>query len=255
MKAYIQKYEHEGLVLTKEENSVLAHCIVNDIQIVRWSDANEISHLLDANDVVIGSITGIHDLLSLLGLETPTNTDYPKCLSEFLLRDIRLTTASELLFRVAVEGECLFSKPLKLKLFTGKVFTPVDGLTLLRNLPPEEPVYISSILEWEAEFRVYISKSEILAACRYDDNPKEELEINMDVVRKAIVLLNESENAPTSYTLDFGLTKSGETALIEMNDGYALGKYKGISDKDYFNFIADRWYEITESYFKNKEQK
>lgn len=255
MKVYIQKYEHDGTMLTKEENSVLAHCIVNDIPIIRWENAIDICEILEANDVVLGSITGMHDLFSLLGLNEPANTDYPECLSQFLMRDIKLTTASELLFRVAVDGECLFAKPLKLKLFTGKVFTPVDGLSLLRSLEPEEPVYISSIVEWEAEFRVYISNSKILASCRYDNNPNDDLEINMNVVRKAIKILTKNNGAPCSYTLDFGLTKSGETALIEMNDAYSIGKYKGISDKDYFNFIADRWYEITENNYQNKEQK
>ena len=34
---------------------------------------------------------------------------------------------------------------------------------------------------------------------------------------------------------------SNTTCLVEVNDGYSLGRYKGLSGKDYTDLLITRW--------------
>ena len=62
-----------------------------------------------------------------------------------------------------------------------------------------------------------------------------------EVIRKAV---QDYKTAPAGYSLDFGLTDTGKTLLIEVNDGYALGSY-GLFYIDYAKLLAARWAELT----------
>lgn len=64
---------------------------------------------------------------------------------------------------------------------------------------------------------------------------------NYKVVENAIL---EYKSAPNGYAIDFGLTDKGETLLIEVNDGYALGHY-GLFSLDYAKLLSARWAELT----------
>ena len=64
---------------------------------------------------------------------------------------------------------------------------------------------------------------------------------NYLAIKKAV---QEYKTAPAGYSLDFGLTDTGKTLLIEVNDGYALGSY-GLFYIDYAKLLAARWAELT----------
>ena len=70
------------------------------------------------------------------------------------------------------------------------------------------------------------------------------LQVNFEVVKEAIKAF-ENQGAPNAYGIDFGVLESGETALVEVNDAYALGAY-GITGEDYTRLILTRWKELTQ---------
>lgn len=45
------------------------------------------------------------------------------------------------------------------------------------------------------------------------------------------------------YAIDFGVLSTGETALVEMNDGFAVGAYS-IDAANYTDTIAPRWVQL-----------
>jgi hypothetical protein len=59
-------------------------------------------------------------------------------------------------------------------------------------------------------------------------------------------VLDDSGEAPAGYGIDFGLLSSGETALIELNDGYSLGSYD-LDSADYTDLLIARWEELVGS--------
>lgn len=60
------------------------------------------------------------------------------------------------------------------------------------------------------------------------------------VVEAAVRLYQASGQAPSACGIDFGVLESGQTALVEADDGYALGAYE-ISSGLYYELIAKRW--------------
>jgi hypothetical protein len=99
------------------------------------------------------------------------------------------------------------------------------------------------VVKWRNEYRVYVLKNEMLSVCQYDEGCDEEM-IDLKVVNDAIKLLKNSSDNKISYAFDWGLLSTGETALVESNDAWSIGAYKGISYEDYFCFLKYRWKEI-----------
>ena len=64
-----------------------------------------------------------------------------------------------------------------------------------------------------------------------------------EVIKRAV---RDYKTAPAGYSLDFGVTDTDKTLLIEVNDGYALGSY-GLFYVDYAKLLAARWAELTET--------
>ena len=59
----------------------------------------------------------------------------------------------------------------------------------------------------------------------------------------AIEILERSRNAKAAYGIDFGVLAQGDTALIELNDGFSLGSY-GLDQSVYADLIVARWTEL-----------
>ena len=50
-------------------------------------------------------------------------------------------------------------------------------------------------------------------------------------------------NNPKAYCIDVGILDNGETALIEINDAFSIGKYS-MSNEVYAELLITRWNEI-----------
>jgi hypothetical protein len=75
----------------------------------------------------------------------------------------------------------------------------------------------------------------------------------MAVVEEAVQILFESKEGAelTGCALDFAVMQrlingeeTRETCLVEVNDGYSLGRYEGLSGKDYTDLLVARWAQL-----------
>jgi hypothetical protein len=64
-----------------------------------------------------------------------------------------------------------------------------------------------------------------------------------EVVSELVRTLNTSGQATAGYGLDLGVLSSGQTALVERNDGFSLGSY-GLDPTLYTELILARWCEL-----------
>jgi hypothetical protein len=166
----------------------------------------------------VGTVEFFAAVLKLHGIDIPEHISYPKCLhkKEFLQRKIRTGIFSD-----AMDHE--FVKPrYDIKKFTGDL---VKNLPLDLFIEHAYPVYISDPVEFVSEWRYYIVNNKIMGAGRYDDGADEAPKPDINLIQKALDLMRTHSLA--GYALDFGVLSTGETALIEANDGWALGFYKG----------------------------
>lgn len=107
------------------------------------------------------------------------------------------------------------------------------------NWEHDVPVWCSEPVQFITEWRGFIRYGKILDARHYRGTW--EKMPDPEVIRKAV---QDYKTAPAGYSLDFGLTDTGKTLLIEVNDGYALGSY-GLFYIDYAKLLAARWAELT----------
>ena len=198
-------------------------------------------------DVFCGSITGCRMIWQKMSVVAPTIEDYPAELSEYMNRTVRKSTLKHFSQGLRDNELCgdnieYFIKPIKNKLFTGNVFR--DSSEFFAKFGYDEysmstEIYVSTPVKFVSEYRVYCHNGHILDMYRYDGDWK----IFPDV--KIVEEMHKKVNTkmPVSYSIDVGVDDNGNTLLVEVNDGYALGNY-GLAPREYAAFLRDRWFEI-----------
>lgn len=191
----------------------------------------------------VGSFGFVREAMHIGGLVEPVNLSYPDSAKPFLHRMVRQCNAGEVIGRV-------FVKPVATKLFTGFVFDTMqereaysahdqeqyDGFM---ELAAGEKVFISEPVEWLSEWRFYVAKGQIIGQARYDQNESEDAPVpKFETVKSCIQALAFEH----PYAVDFGVLSSGETALVEVNDAWAIGLYgSALPPRTYLAFLQERW--------------
>lgn len=200
----------------------------------------------------VGSVEFMRRALALAGIAEPDNLSYPEPLRRFLKRDVCTLRAGSVL-------GTHFVKPVQTKAFTGFVFdtmTDPDTLTphdreqyeAFLRLHPDEPVWVSEPVRWRTEVRYYIAEGRVLGLGRYDDGPDAWPMPDEMIVREMVDAFTRHPDSPVAYTLDIGVLETGETALVECNDAWAIGYYKGsLSRNDYIKMLWARWMQLSQN--------
>lgn len=161
--------------------------------------------------------------------------NYREVLGEFMGRYSEIVNIKD------IRVPC-FIKPNKIKAFTGFVVTGNPLLDVgFENMTYgyDGDVYMEEVLDIISEYRVYVRRGQIKAIKHYLGDSF----LSLD---RATVLSCVHKSRcfnQVAYTLDFGITKDGNTVLIEANDAWSIGNY-GLIPDIYFNLIADRWFQI-----------
>lgn len=239
---YIQKYNENGK-MGNEEAAILRHAIMERLDYKFITEHEILTSKLTKDDLFVGSIEAFKIVLRNMNTELPVPDYYPPALTKYRKRKIRAGTKADVL---RVINNChnhkVFIKPEKeWKTFTGTIVSLKDNNTILENLTDTFPLWISEIIELRSEFRVYVQNHKIKAVCQYHGEEDEELPIQNVLHATEILKLTKHRG---TYAFDWGITQNDDILLIEKNDAFSIGKYKGISDKDYYNFLKSGWVEI-----------
>ncbi|MEM0999691.1 MAG: ATP-grasp domain-containing protein [Bacteroidota bacterium] len=197
---------------------------------------------VDRTSLYIGDHDVIASVLKRLGLVTERET-YPQGLLPFLHRRIWESTPARLRQGFGT-GDYLpiFVKPrYRSKYFTGFVAQSDNDLYLLETLAKRTPLYCAEVVRWQAEFRVFVQQDRVVGVRNYAGNP--ELLPDPETVADMLLALREAGEATAGYGIDVGILDNGKTALVEWNDGFALGAY-GLNDAAYTGLLVARWAEI-----------
>lgn len=195
------------------------------------------------DDLVAGNITVMHNVFRQLGVEVPATHDYPAIIQPYLKRKVWSGDLQDILGPIynGTTADIFIKPKSNLKKFTGFIVRGVDDLYQLGNISTHTEVWASEVVCWISEFRVFVVNGQIRGTCYYNGNP--DVLLDESVVHNTVALYEASGEAPSAYGIDFGVMDTGETALIEVNDGYSLGCYD-LDGKDYADIIETRWNEI-----------
>lgn len=193
---------------------------------------------LSREDIVVGFITQVKMGLKNLGIEPPTELDYPEEIRQYLQRRIW----EDHLHTVYTTPEMwpVFVKPVKGKQFDGKLITGLKDLIGLGDQMENRKIWCSEPVKILSEYRCFVRYNKLIDAKRYKGDFR--LFPNFNVVENCI---QDYTNQPAAYTLDFGVTDDNRTVLIEVNDCFAMGSY-GLTPVDYAKMISTRWSQLVD---------
>ena len=202
-------------------------------EVIKYLDANDV--LNSEKDVIfVGGVGMVRRRLANLGIEKQDEIEYPTELRKFLKRKVWKSTLKEIIRNDQVG---IFVKPVKTKLFTGKVirgFKDYIGL----NYEEEVEVWCSEVVNVVTEWRCFVRYNRIVGVRPYKGDWRKHFDY------KVVEAIPEAyKNAPNGYAFDVGVTKQGETLLVEANDGFSLGSY-GLFYIDYAKLLSARWAEL-----------
>jgi hypothetical protein len=193
--------------------------------------------------LVVGYVQTVISALQMLGIQAPPTNDYPASLSEFLHRRVWESTVGHLQNMIYDGDTRVFAKPKdRKKRFTGHIFSNLGDFAYLERASHTTPIICSDVVNWLTEYRVYVLYDNIIGIKHYDGNAN--LKIDEAVAYEAVQKLKAVRESTAAYALDFGILDTGQTALIEWNDGFALGSYE-LEPAVYTDMLIARWLELT----------
>ncbi len=244
-RVFLQEQGHGKLRV--EEQYVAAYCAAHGIPTEVFTEKRIRRRTLPvtANTPVVGDVALVTAALKICEGAPPAPLDYPLQLTSFLHRPLwRARLADIVQHWMNGNGEPVFVKPAEAeKKFTGRLINSIDDLRPLTRHAGTTELWCSTQVTWLSEYRAYIVGGKVIHTAHYAGDPDQT--INPETVTQAVTTLGEA--APYGYSLDFGLLDSGETALVEGNDGYGLGAYLGVPAPDYARLILGRWCELTDA--------
>lgn len=189
--------------------------------------------------LVMGGLSSIRAALRAMGRSMPGPEDYPPALLPFLRRRVWPSTLAEALGAVEQSGRPIFVKPRTVrKRFTGAVICRHDQWPL-SQVSGRTKVWCSDVVHFQSEARAFVRGPDLVEIRHYWGDPG--LPPDEATVVSMIEILADS--APAGFALDVGVLDDGSTALIEMTDGFSLGRY-GLNAAAYLAVVSSRWREL-----------
>lgn len=238
--------EESGNGRLGREETLLQECLVErglPIQLFTPKRIQRRQLPLSASTFIAGGMDSMHGAMQQLKIEIPPPNDYPVSLQPFMRRRTWPSTLGSVERSILDEDHApVFAKPAdRRKSFTGRTFASIDDFRVIGDVSRRQTVWCSDVVEWVSEFRVYTIGHEIGHVSLYGGDAA--VALDLGTVRAALATFQASGEAPAAYGIDFGVLSTGDTALIEFNDGYSLGAYD-VPATVYTDLLLTRWKEL-----------
>lgn len=199
---------------------------------------------LDRSSLVMGSIPFVMHALRRLGVALPEHDPYPSVLTPWLHRRIWHEPSLRTVLQRIDSGERLFVKPADgWKRFTGFVAEFRDDYRF-GGYSNSRAVWVAEPLDFVSEWRVYVVNGQIQDIRYADHGGDRNVRPDERRITAALHAFTLSGSAPAGYVIDFGVTRAGDTALVEVNDGFGFGAYDGLPAEIYWHVTETRWAEL-----------
>lgn len=197
---------------------------------------------LRASALAYGGVNWTLEAFRQAGIKAPAHDPYPEKAHFALGR--RVWKENSLLAALALPRP-LFIKPAdSWKRFTGFV---IDFYADVRDIrfqgySRSRPVWCSEPVHIAAEYRVYVLNDQVSSIQPAPGNPSTAPGPDAEVINGiASVLAGKRQG----YVFDVGvLAESGETILVEVNDGFSMGAYGDVPIGTYFDLLAASWRQL-----------
>lgn len=216
-------------------------------EIISYHTIDEIYNLVTRDDIVLDYIDQCNQIFAKFGVK-PFIPDYPDSLSKYLGRKIWKDTINSISCDESKWSAGCFVKPVRDKVFTGKIIRSIADLAGCGNHAEDYEVLVSEPISILAEWRCFICYDQLLDVRPYGmimDRNRESYFYHYDenVLRQMMKDFCNWEERPMACSMDICVTDKGKTLLVELNDAYALGAY-GLPGILYAKLISARWSQL-----------
>lgn len=218
-------------------------------EIIPYRTIDEIYEQVAAEDIVLDYIDQCNSIFEKFG-KKPHIDDYPENFQQFLGRKVWKDTIDSISSCEEKWSAGYFVKPVRSKVFTGKIISRIKDLIGCGNCRENYEVLVSEKLNIKAEWRCFILYDEIIDVRPYGMliNPMRKSHLyhyDTSVLQEMLMEFKNIENRPMACSMDICVTDDGRTLLMEFNDAYSLGYY-GLAPILYAKLISARWSQILE---------
>lgn len=235
MKAYFQRYK-QGYSSSVSFYTAYEGFLQMGFEMKFVDEVLEIP-LTESDFVVVGSVRFMQIAFDYFGKDYPKYFDYPVELQKYFGRRIHESTINQIDANPHLWN--VFIKPKgATKAFTGRVVRGPGDLIGCGDQFTNTVLWVSEIVEFVAEWRVFVRYGEILDVRPYKGDWR--MQFDASIIENAVA---DFTTAPNGYALDFGVTKQGQTLLVEANDGYSIGAY-GLYCINYAKLLSARWAQL-----------
>lgn len=194
---------------------------------------------LENLELAAGTLPFIREVLGQLGRPVPKPLDYLSAPPELLGRAVWQTTLGAVRGHWEREQIPVFVKPADAtKRFVGRVIRSESDLYHLATVSASTSVWCAELVTFTAEFRVFVVDREIVGVRQYEGT---ETVVPEAVAQRFATGLGE--RLPAGCAIDIGLLNDGRAVLVEVNDGFALGRY-GLDPGSYLRLLRARWKQL-----------
>jgi hypothetical protein len=193
------------------------------------------------DSIVYGAVAVVRDALQRANRPVPPNIDFPCELHDFLGRRISDNSMGAVreLVRNGSDILPIHIKPRdRQKLFKGIVVNEFADLIESSGVPDDEPVIVQECVRFISEWRATVLRGKVVNISNYKGDPM--CFPNPEIITQAVA---KYTTQPIGFGMDWGVTDSGQTLLVEVNDGFALGNY-GTKGYLYTAMIECRWRQL-----------
>lgn len=192
----------------------------------------------DPTAVVVGGLGHVESALRALGCAVPAADDYPTALHPFLGRRLWSSTLNAVAADPAQWP--VFVKPQRArKQFTGVLVRRLGDLIGCGRDGEDLPIWCAEPVAFVAEWRCFVRYGQVVGVQPYRGDWR--AQFSAAVVE---AMVGAYQGAPRAYAFDIGVTTQGQTLLVEVNEGYAVGSY-GLRPLLYAKCLSARWAELT----------
>lgn len=216
-------------------------------EIIPYHSVDEIYDVVEREDIVLDYINQCNTVFRKFEVEAHI-PDYPENMKPFLGRKIWKDTMRSIASNEEKWSAGFFVKPVRRKVFAGKVISDIADLVGCSGLQENDEVLVSEPLDILAEWRVFITYDKLVDVRPYGmllDRARKSYLYHYDsnIVEKMMEVFREWEERPAACGMDICYTKEGRTLLVEFNDAYSLGAY-GLPSISYAKLISARWAQL-----------
>ena len=196
------------------------------------TDLKNLANIAEKGDIPIGDILFVTKFIQgFYGIEHQNPIEIPEYLrtDEFLKRDYKIVTYDD----IPTTGRYFIKDASCLKKFNATINTRFDDIKSWFEQPKSKHntqlvldkshlFAISEMYDIESEYRVYVCRGQLENIACYNGDASLFPDINL--INKAINLINYNEKWLKSYTLDIMIGPKG-TAIIEVHNFATVGLY------------------------------